>query len=489
MWKSGAFLENSGDDILLKNKTGDGVDYVAFDFGGSVDSCPAGINWDDNNWYTSEGNSLSLHPNGKDMDSGYDWEESDPTPGGPNAHLDDEPPVILEIMHTPQNPLTSQSVKVIANVSDDYFLDSVILNFSINGIWQPYGYMSYDGANYTFDLPAQGEGTVIVYKIEAVDDTQKISISQVHSFGYSDSSSNVVINEILANPESDWNADDYFDSDDEWIELYNKGDTPVNIGGWIIDDKLGPSGSSDPYVIPQGHFIDPLKFRVYYGSETKVVFNDFGDENVTLIDDLGIEVDIYHYNLTSDDTAMGRYPDGSDSWKDFLLPTPQAENLYTVDSLQNIENVKINEFLPSPKSLYSKEWIELYNFGSDPVRLDGCFLDDIQNSGTKPWRIPLNTTLGPGEVVVFERTFGLNNAGDSVNLLYVDGTTLLDSISYKSSEYDVSYGRGGDRGNTWMSFSFPTPGSTNLPYEMPDANEQGIMNGGLLIAHNHIREP
>jgi PKD repeat protein len=475
MFDSGTFLENTGDDILLVNSTGGSVDYVAFDFGGYVDPCPVELTWDDANPWSFEGNSISLHPNGWDMDSGYDWEESDPTQGAPNAHLDDDPPVILDVRHTPQNPLTSESVEIITNVSDDYFLDSVILNFSIDGIWQPYGYMIYNGGNYSFTLPALGEGTVIVYMIAAVDDAQKISFSQVCSFAYSDLASQVVINEILANPESDWNADDYFDSDDEWIELYNKGSMPVNIGGWIIDDKLGPTGSSDPYVIPKGHFIGPFEFRVYFGSETGVVFNDFGEENATLLDDLGNVVDIYYYDMTSDDTAMGRYPDGSDIWKDFLLPTPGDENQYTADSLSNLLNVKINEFLPTPKSLYSKEWIELYNSGSSPVRLDGCYLDDIQNSGTKPWRIPLNTTLGPGNVVVFTRTFGLNNAGDIVNLFSVDGSTILDSYSYGSSEYDVSFGRGGDGGNNWVSFSNPTPGGANLPYDLPDANDGGVL--------------
>lgn len=464
MGKTSSFLENTGDDVLLRNSTGDGVDYVAYDFGSFVDPCPVDLDWDDMNvWIDSEGNSISLHPNGVDTDSGLFWEESDPTPGFHNAHLNDYPPEILNVMHLPQNPTSSEPVNISVNVTEDYQLESVVLYYSIDGGLFNTLSMNYYLGNYTVEIPSQADGSEITYYVEAKDDANQVSQSQHVVYAHSDSPFQVVINEFLANPESDWNNDTFFDSDDEWIELFNAGDTVVNLGGWVIDDKLGSSGSSDPYEIPSGRFLRPGEFLVFYGNETSVILNDFGDENVTLLDSEDNIVDMYSFTDSFDDTAQGRYPDGS-SWKNFLSPTPGWENEYPVDTLANLAFVKINEFLPAPKEAYSKEWIELYNSGTQPVSLDGCYLDDTLNGGTKPWQIPLNTTLQPGEFVVFEKTFGLNNAGDTVNLVYVDKTTVIDSYSYSSSEYDISHARGKGGQDYWMTLSNPTPDETNPQY-------------------------
>jgi phosphatidylserine/phosphatidylglycerophosphate/cardiolipin synthase-like enzyme len=470
MGKTSSFLENTGDDVLLRNSTGDGVDYVAYDFGSYVDPCPLDLEWDDMNvWVDSEGNSVSLHPNGWDTDSGLAWEESDPTPGFYNAHLDDYPPEISNVMHLPQNPTSSEPVNISVNVTEDYQLDSVTLYYSIDGGLFNTLSMNYYLGNYTAIIPSQADGSEITYYVEAKDDANQSSQSQHVVYAHSDLPFQVVINEFLANPESDWNNDTFFDSDDEWIELFNAGDTVVNLGGWVIDDKLGSLGSSNPYTIPLGRFIRPGEFLLFYGNETNVILNDFGDENVTLLDSEDNIIDMFSFTDSADDTAQGRYPDGS-LWKNFLSPTPGSENLYPVDSLANLAFIKINEFLPAPKAAYSKEWIELYNSGTQPVSLDGCYLDDTLGSGTKPWQIPLNTTLQPREFVVFERSFGLNNAGDSVNLVYVDKSTVIDSYSYTSSEYDVSYARAGDGDDHWWTLSNPTPGVTNPPhtYYIPD---------------------
>lgn len=55
-----------------------------------------------------------------------------------------------------------------------------------------------------------------------------------------DASDQIIINEILPNP-------DKTDTDNEWIELYNSGDTDTNLGNWILDDI---EGGSKPYIIP-----------------------------------------------------------------------------------------------------------------------------------------------------------------------------------------------------------------------------------------------
>ncbi|UCE38180.1 MAG: lamin tail domain-containing protein [Thermoplasmata archaeon] len=474
LWKTSGIWGPYEDDVLLKNDTGIGIDYVAYGDEGLVDPPPADLTWSGSNPSAVEGDSISLHPNGYDSDSGLSWERSDPTPGRTNAHLYDDPPEIMEVRHTPLNPTTSEGVTIITNVSDDYYLETVTLMYNVDGSGYTSLPMIFESMNYSVQLPAQTEGTIVEYYILAIDDAQQNSTTQVHSFAHSDLPISVVINEFLPDPESDWNCDGYFDSDDEWIELYNPGDLVVNIGGWKIDDALGSVGSSDPFTIPQGISIGPREFLVFYGNDTGILLNNNGD-NVTLLNETDTIIDVHTYYTSKDDTTCGRFPDGTDEIKGFLLPTPGYQNQYTVDSLQNVSYIKINEFLPTPKTVFSNEWIELYNAGTTPVRLDGLWLDDILDSGTKPWQIPLSTTIQPQHVILFNRSFGLNNAGDTVNLLYVDGTTVIDSYCYDTSEYDISFGRSSDGEESWISFSHPTPNQLNTPFEEPSFQERSII--------------
>jgi len=80
--------------------------------------------------------------------------------------------------------------------------------------------------------------------------------------------------------------------------------------------------------------------------------------------------------------------------------------------------------------------------------------------------------LGPGEYILFwadddeeqgpaHTSFGLSRAGESVALFDIDGKTLLDSVRFGPQASDVSYGRSADGGDTWQSFTTPTPGRSN----------------------------
>ncbi len=455
-------LNNGGDIIELYDKDGFTL----------IDS----IEYTDTYTDTSEG---------RETDGAPDWEFfSIPTPGKRNHDL---PPNLGFVRHFPLNPKSTDFVIIVANVQDDHGISVTNLSYSINGGGYAEVQMKDDGiypdlvfgdGNFTAQISPQPSGTQIRYYVTCVDDynqntTQPISAPLAYmTFAFWDWEIEVVVNEFLPSPDSDWNGDGFIDSDDEWIELYNSGDCVVNIGGWQIDDVLGCVGSSDPYTIADNTVIEPKGFLLFFGNETGVLLNYNGD-NVTLLDEEENVVDIFCFFISDYDVACGRFLDGQDDKKNFLLPTPGSENRYPVDTLQNLSFIRINEFLPSPKDAYSSEWIELYNSGANSVRLDGCLLDDIINGGTKPWQIPLNTTIQPNEVLLFERNFGLNNAGDTVNLIYDDGTTVIDSYTYDFSEYDISLGRGAGCSESWASWSHPTPNEQNKP--IPNLPEPGLM--------------
>ena len=129
------------------------------------------------------------------------------------------------------------------------------------------------------------------------------------------------------------------------------------------------------------------------------------------------------------------------------------------------ELIVLNEFLADPYSLYTEEWIELYNPSPDDVDLGGYILNDLIVGGGDPYTIPPGTIILAGGFLVFNEStviFKLNNDGDTINLIKPDGVTVQDSYSYGSSSNDVSIGRETDGGSTWVIQSTPTPGASNV---------------------------
>ncbi len=126
--------------------------------------------------------------------------------------------------------------------------------------------------------------------------------------------------------------------------------------------------------------------------------------------------------------------------------------------------IVINEILPDPNTLYTEEWIELYNPSGVAVNLAGYILDDLIGGGTGAYTIPLDTIIPAGGFLLLNQSttgIALNNAGDDVNLIKPDGITVQDSYTYSSSSDDVSHGRETDGGSTWTTFVTPTPGASN----------------------------
>ncbi len=93
--------------------------------------------------------------------------------------------------------------------------------------------------------------------------------------------------------------------------------------------------------------------------------------------------------------------------------------------------------------------------------------------------------LGPGQHMLFwvdddeeqgptHTSFALSKGGESVALYARDGATRIDVINFGRQNNDVSYGRSVDGGDTWESFTKPTPGR-------PNSGEPGRTGPGLVI--------
>ena len=279
-------------------------------------------------------------------------------------------------------------------------------------------------------------------------------------------SSSILINEVLANAGGvDWDRSGTATSSDEWIELYNPNAQSVDLGGYRLDDVEG--GGSTPYVLPAGTTIAARGVLAIYKRESGLVLNNDNDA-VNLYTPSGALVDSVSWTTSVKDNSLFRLADGG-PWSSVPdgTPTPGQSNETAPSGAGGSgagsggppsgsdPDVVINEYLPD-----GAEFVELHNRGAGTVELSGWKIDDVTNGGSAPYSIPAGTTIGPGAQIVFTRSFGLNNGGDTVNLIDPSGT-VVDTHSYNSSTPGVSVGRMADGGAAWTTFAAPTPGSSN----------------------------
>ncbi|MEZ4387534.1 MAG: lamin tail domain-containing protein [Candidatus Krumholzibacteriia bacterium] len=166
----------------------------------------------------------------------------------------------------------------------------------------------------------------------------------------------LVINELLADPASDWNGDGSLDTKlDEWVEVYNPGPGDAHLTEYWLRDGLGDTPHLNLFgVLAAG------ETAVFYGHQavawqqengagsSGLSLNNDGDTvellrtNADVPDQLDV-VDSYTYvaHAALDDRACGRLPDGG-AWALFdglnpyegdlepvgtgCLPTPGALN-------------------------------------------------------------------------------------------------------------------------------------------------------------------
>lgn len=99
-----------------------------------------------------------------------------------------------------------------------------------------------------------------------------------------DFSTEVVVNELLPNPTGS-------DTENEFVELFNKGSASVNLAGWKLDDEDGGSGA---YALPSGTSIGAGKFLALLRPQTKLALNNDSD-SVRLFDPAGKEISTFTY--------------------------------------------------------------------------------------------------------------------------------------------------------------------------------------------------
>jgi len=160
--------------------------------------------------------------------------------------------------------------------------------------------------------------------------------------------------------------------------------------------------------------------------------------------------------------------------------------LFAANQQQASKPLVINELMASNSSTIQDQqgqyddWIEIYNFGSSAINIGGMYLTDDLSTPTK-WRIPENnpsaTTIpAHGYLLIWadndtadsglHANFKLDAGGEEIGLYDssatgIDGSTLIDSITFGKQTSDFSYGRFPDAADNWRIFPTATAGTEN----------------------------
>ncbi|MHC4463830.1 MAG: CotH kinase family protein, partial [Planctomycetota bacterium] len=145
----------------------------------------------------------------------------------------------------------------------------------------------------------------------------------------------LVINEFMASNSSGSDINDLQGDHDDWLEIYNTGSIPVDIGGMYLSDNLSnPIKCQIPDDSPNDTTIGPYGHLLIWADEDSedgplhVEFKLSGDgDEIGLFDtDGNTLVDSIVFGDQVTDISYGRYPDSGYAWRFMGFPTPEAQN-------------------------------------------------------------------------------------------------------------------------------------------------------------------
>ena len=225
------------------------------------------------------------------------------------------------------------------------------------------------------------------------------------------------INEFMASNTGVVTDPDFKQSAD-WIEIFNNGSTPVDLGGYYLTDNLSkPTKWQIPIgvqIAAKGHLVfwaDNMNTGLHTNFALSASGEQIGlsDRSEVLIDSVEFGVQdnssLYNYGggsivvldttllgLPEANISMGRKPDGSSDWVLFTQPTPGAANNTTGYS----DIVKSDpDFSISGGIYHNSVTIEIKSIFGGNVRytIDGTDPNDLSPLANTPINITKNTVV------------------------------------------------------------------------------------------------
>lgn len=411
---------------------------------------------------------------------------------------------ITSLFATPTTATIGEPISFDGNASTDTdgFIISYFWNFGDgNGsdlATTSYNYPSVGNFNTTLtvadDDGATSSAATVITVVSSTPTETTSTPTSTPTVATTTETGNIIINEFLSDPNG---------GDKEWLELYNKSTSTINLTGWTFSDNAATTTISG--II--GTTTENKYFLIEFNSGR---LNNAGDI-ITVRDGAGKLIDRVAYGNYNDGDlsdnapypgkgyASARTVDGRDSgnnksdFAETITPTKGDTNLITprpiggenggytppldaqpTSTATSTDNyppvaagtrITINEIAPNPAgSDEEDEFVELKNIGTIDVDLAGWSLSDATDKKYLLEKDKLNTLVGAGGfLTVFRSLSGiaLNNTGnESVELLTPAGE-IWDQIQYLGQNTEnMSYSRNGD--GEWFWTESSTPDSENV---------------------------
>jgi hypothetical protein len=269
----------------------------------------------------------------------------------------------------------------------------------------------------------------------------------------------VVINEINYNSAPDFDVED-------WIELYNPSDQPLNISGWHLKDDNNAHDfvfSAATAINPYDFLVicrDTIAFRRLFPKVNHYVGNinfglSRGGDQVRVFNSLAVLIDSVAFD---DKPPWTDAPDGNGPLLELIDPDLnntlpenwQGSMWHGTPGQKNSFRIVINEInYNSAEDFNPGDWIELFNPAARTVALSGWHLGNDNNNCD--FIFPVGTTLAPRDflIVCFDKTafhvlfptltnvigdllFRLN--GKKYVKIYNEYDNLVDSVRYENDK-------------------------------------------------------
>ncbi len=282
---------------------------------------------------------------------------------------------IEQVENIPIPPIISTIVEDFSSFPDSLlikvFLDgpatsSIEMYFNIGdggGAFQPPVYFEDSLAIFTLPVAEWSEG--ISYNIQATgfDGLVRSSSCNMHFVLFSTNPNRLVINEVMTSNSS--TIFDEMNEAEDWIELYNPGNSPVNLGDFYLsDNNTAPCKWRLPDIV-----VDPGEFLLFWADgetdegsfHTNFKLSAQG-ERLYLFHKSGsfkTMYDVIDIPTLPTDFSYGRQMDAGSPWILFAQSTPDATNY----PLSIIDPSAEADFLPYPnptKDILNFEGVKSY---------------------------------------------------------------------------------------------------------------------------------
>jgi len=267
------------------------------------------------------------------MKDRYDYLVAHPDLQTPQVQMDEQ-------TMAPEAPSAADPVTISLRVSGADVPESVELRYRVDGgrEWIVLMEARADGLAWDGSIPAQRKGEDVRYVFRAgLPDGRAEFFPQAtltQSFSYKVGGVSVpllppgdlVINELMAD-----NASSIRDEEGEyedWIELYNRGDAPIDLGDYFLsDDPEDPWAFPLPKVTlaPGEHYLIFCDGDLYQGPRHAGFGLSKKGEQASLATNEAI-VDLVSFEAIEENVSYGRSLDGAEEWAVCLQSSPETSN-------------------------------------------------------------------------------------------------------------------------------------------------------------------